>query len=205
GDLNGHIGAATDGYPGVHGGFGFGVRNEEGCSILDFSMTHDLVVVNLYFKKRDHYLITFLSWGHCTQIDYLLVRRGKFKACKDYKVFPVEACSSQHRLLSGQRMREGSVVPSILWKNLTGDAKEAFRSRVAEGVSTQVEVISSSDANSMWNILASIIKDATKDTLGVAIRTSKTHTSRKKSWWLGGEVQSKVAVKQARFRELFSC
>ncbi|GKD78308.1 craniofacial development protein 2-like protein, partial [Tanacetum coccineum] len=29
GDLNGHIGAAADGYEGVHGGFGFGERNEE--------------------------------------------------------------------------------------------------------------------------------------------------------------------------------
>ncbi|GJW49720.1 retrovirus-related pol polyprotein LINE-1 [Tanacetum coccineum] len=30
GDLNGHIGATTEGYSGVHGGFGYGVRNEEG-------------------------------------------------------------------------------------------------------------------------------------------------------------------------------
>ena len=34
GDVNGHIGAAADGYAGVHGGFGFGVRNDEGQSIL---------------------------------------------------------------------------------------------------------------------------------------------------------------------------
>ncbi|GKG25939.1 craniofacial development protein 2-like protein, partial [Tanacetum coccineum] len=30
GDLNGHIRSAADGYAGVHGGFGFGARNEEG-------------------------------------------------------------------------------------------------------------------------------------------------------------------------------
>ncbi|GJZ81413.1 hypothetical protein Tco_0646407, partial [Tanacetum coccineum] len=58
------------------------------------------------------------------------------------------------------RRREGSVVPRILWKHLNGDALEAFSSRVAQGVSTQIEVISTSDAESMWNILASIIKDA---------------------------------------------
>ncbi|GKG21374.1 craniofacial development protein 2-like protein, partial [Tanacetum coccineum] len=34
GDLNGHIGAATDEYTGVHGGFGYGARNEEGRMIL---------------------------------------------------------------------------------------------------------------------------------------------------------------------------
>ncbi|GJR12094.1 cleavage/polyadenylation specificity factor, 25kDa subunit [Tanacetum coccineum] len=55
------------------------------------------------------------------------------------------------------------------------------------------------------NTLASIIKDAVKDTLGVAIRISKTHTARRESWWLCEEVQSIVVVKQARFRELLSC
>ncbi|GJT38601.1 craniofacial development protein 2-like protein [Tanacetum coccineum] len=36
GHLNGHIGAATKGYSGVHGGFGYRVKNEEYRSILDF-------------------------------------------------------------------------------------------------------------------------------------------------------------------------
>ncbi|GKA74309.1 retrovirus-related pol polyprotein LINE-1 [Tanacetum coccineum] len=93
------------------------------------------------------------------------------------------------------RRREGSAVPRILWKNLNGDTSEAFSSRVAQGVSSQIEVISTSDAESMWNILASIIKDAVKDSLGVAIGTSKTHTARRESWWLCEDVQSKVAVK----------
>ncbi|GKF51388.1 hypothetical protein Tco_0147855, partial [Tanacetum coccineum] len=77
--------------------------------------------------------------------------------------------------------------------------------RVAEGVATQVEVLSTSDAESMWNILATSIKEAAKDTLGVAIGSSKTHTARMESWWLCEEVQSKVAAKQARFREILSC
>ncbi|GJY73080.1 retrovirus-related pol polyprotein LINE-1, partial [Tanacetum coccineum] len=46
---------------------------------------------------------------------------------------------------------------------------------------------------------------ATKDILGVAIGTSKTHTTRREFWWLCEEVQSKVVVKQARFKELLSC
>ncbi|GJW66964.1 hypothetical protein Tco_0121388 [Tanacetum coccineum] len=57
----------------------------------------------------------------------------------------------------------------------------------------------------MLNILASVIKDAGKDTLSVAIGTSKTHKACKESWWLGEEVQYKVAEKQARFSdEVFS-
>ncbi|GJV69187.1 retrovirus-related pol polyprotein LINE-1 [Tanacetum coccineum] len=201
-----------EGYSGVHGGFGYGVRNKEGRSILDFATAYDLAVVNSYFKKRDHHLITFQSGGHCTQIDYLLVRQGDRKACKDCKVFPGEACSSQHRLLAMdtlfkrvQRRRVGSAAPRILWKNLNGDVTEAFRSRVSEGVSAQIEAISVSDANSMWNFLAGIIRDAVKDSLGEVIGSSKTHTARRESWWLCEEVQSKVAEKQARFRELLSC
>ncbi|GKE33866.1 hypothetical protein Tco_1453188, partial [Tanacetum coccineum] len=95
GDLNGHIGAATEGYAGVYGGFAYGVRNEK--------------------------------------------------------------------------------------------------------------VLTASDADSMWNILASNIKDVAKDTLSVAIRTSNTHMTKRESWWLCEEVKSKVAVKQARFRELLLC
>ncbi|GKD76647.1 hypothetical protein Tco_1339268 [Tanacetum coccineum] len=91
---------------------------------------------------------------------------------------------------SVQQKRMGNVVPRILWKNLIGDATEAFRSRVVEGDPTQVNVISTSDVDSMLNILASVIKDAAKDTLSVAIGTSKTHKACRESWWVGEEVFS---------------
>nr|GEV26674.1 hypothetical protein [Tanacetum cinerariifolium] len=185
GDLNRHIGETTEGYSIVDEGFGYGLRNEEGRSILDFATAHDLAVVNSYFKKRDHHLITFQSRG--------------------------EACYFRHRLLAmdtlfkrGQHRRVGSATPRILWNNLNGNAMEAFRSRVSGGVSTQIEAISASDANSMWNILASIIKDAVKDYLGVAIGTSKTHTDRRESWWLCEEVQYKVEKKKVMFKELIT-
>ncbi|GJT87341.1 hypothetical protein Tco_1069058 [Tanacetum coccineum] len=82
---------------------------------------------------------------------------------------------------------------------------EVFRSRVAKGVSRQVEVLAASDADSMWNILASNIKNAGKDTLGVAIKSSKTHMAQRESWWLCEEVQSIITMKQVGFRELLSC
>nr|GEY35656.1 hypothetical protein [Tanacetum cinerariifolium] len=52
GNLNGHIGAAADGYAGVHGGFDYGARNEKGRTILEFATAHDLVVANSFFKKK---------------------------------------------------------------------------------------------------------------------------------------------------------
>ncbi|XP_071699055.1 uncharacterized protein [Rutidosis leptorrhynchoides] len=70
GDLIGHIGAEAEGYEGAHGGFGFGPRNEEGRSILEFAIAHELVVANSFFKKRDAQLATFHSGGRRTQIDF---------------------------------------------------------------------------------------------------------------------------------------
>nr|GEW98064.1 hypothetical protein [Tanacetum cinerariifolium] len=153
GDLNGHIGATTEGYLGAHGGFGYEVRNEEGEA---YSFQHRLLAMDTLFKRV-------------------------------------------------QRMRVRSAAPRILWKNLNGDVAEAFRPRVSKGVTTQIEAISASDADSMWNTLASIIKDASKDSFGVAIGTSKIYTTHRESWWPCEEVQSKVAEKQARFKELLSC
>nr|GEU78756.1 putative RNA-directed DNA polymerase, eukaryota, reverse transcriptase zinc-binding domain protein [Tanacetum cinerariifolium] len=60
GNLNGHIEAVADGYAGVHEGFGFGDRNEEGRSILEAfpsetcSSRHRLVIVDVLFEKQRH-------------------------------------------------------------------------------------------------------------------------------------------------------
>ncbi|XP_071698911.1 uncharacterized protein [Rutidosis leptorrhynchoides] len=75
GDLNGHVGTDVEGCAGVHGGFGYGARNEEELSILEFAVAHDLVVVNSFYRKTDAQLATFHSGGHSTQIDYLLFRK----------------------------------------------------------------------------------------------------------------------------------
>ena len=61
GDLNGHVGKANRGYERVHGGYGFGERNEMGDAILDFAVGYDLAIANTFFKKRNVHLITFKS------------------------------------------------------------------------------------------------------------------------------------------------
>ncbi|XP_071687936.1 uncharacterized protein [Rutidosis leptorrhynchoides] len=86
--------AEAEGYEGAHGGFGFGPRNEEGRSILEFSIAHELVVPNSFFKKRDAQLATFYSGGRSTQIDFLLLRKGELRTCKDCMVLPALTCSS---------------------------------------------------------------------------------------------------------------
>ncbi|GKB80367.1 retrovirus-related pol polyprotein LINE-1, partial [Tanacetum coccineum] len=90
---------------------------------------------------------------------------------------------------------------------IVGDGHSIQEGSTQEGRECGAEnpAISASDANSMWNFLTSIIRDAAKDSLGEALGSSKTHMARRESWWLCEEVQSKVAEKQARFRELVSC
>ncbi|MCX8789090.1 exonuclease/endonuclease/phosphatase family protein [Vibrio parahaemolyticus] len=99
GDLNGHVGKINNGYERNHGGFGFGNRNEEGSSILDFSIAWDLLLANTYFKKREEHLITYKSGSSISQIDFLLTRKSDQKLCKDCKVIPGEHVTTQHRLL----------------------------------------------------------------------------------------------------------
>ena len=59
GDLNRHVGKEADGYNSVHEGYGFGVRNTEGERVLEMGTTLDMVVWNIFFKKRDSRLITY--------------------------------------------------------------------------------------------------------------------------------------------------
>ena len=45
-DLNGHVGTSRYGFDSIHGGFSFGERNESGNSILDFTLSYDLILGN---------------------------------------------------------------------------------------------------------------------------------------------------------------
>ena len=70
GDLNGPVGTSRYGFDSVHGGFGFGERNESGNSILDFALSYDLILANTWFRKRESHLITFRSGSSASQIDF---------------------------------------------------------------------------------------------------------------------------------------
>ena len=71
GDLNGHVGEDMDGFEGVHGGNGFGNRNEDGKIILELAMAHSLIVMNTCFEKKSAKKVTYES-GECkTVVDYI--------------------------------------------------------------------------------------------------------------------------------------
>jgi hypothetical protein len=99
GDLNGHVGSTRVDFDGVHEGFGYGSRNQEGEDILNFALAYDLFVTNTLFRKRVSHLVTFSSGQHCSQIDFILARREDMHACLDCKVIPGECVVPQHKLV----------------------------------------------------------------------------------------------------------
>jgi hypothetical protein len=99
GDLNGHVGSTRVCFIGVHGGFEYRSRNQEGEGILNFVLAYDLIVVNTLFIKRVSHLITFSSGRHCSQIDFNLVRREDMHTCLDCKVIPGECVMPQHKVM----------------------------------------------------------------------------------------------------------
>lgn len=192
GDFNGHIGERSDGYPGAHGGFGFGVRNVGGSALLEFATALDLVIVNSVFQKRAEHLITFSSGGLNTQIDYLLMRKRDARACVDCKVFRSEACASQHRLLAmdlsiggrdARRTRESR--PRILWKDLKGEKAAEFRESLFKEGCFDL----SGDVNCRWSNMAKAIRCVGEKVVGVS---SGKFSGHKESWWWNEEVQNKV-------------
>ncbi|KAD4586680.1 hypothetical protein E3N88_24281 [Mikania micrantha] len=172
GDFNGHIGKEIEGYPSIHGGQGFGTRNEGGINLLDFAMAHDLGIVNSIFKKRDSHLITFSSGGHDTQIDYLLMRRGDRSRWLDCKVLPGDAVVSQHRLLvtdiaiRKKLVEEKKHEPMIICGCLKGEKIAEFRDKVIAGKDSRMY----EDTNSMWEAMSDNVTRVAQETLGMTTR-----------------------------------
>ncbi|XP_071728948.1 uncharacterized protein [Rutidosis leptorrhynchoides] len=90
----------------------------------------------------------------------------------------------------------------ILWKKLNRVKADTFRSTVAKRMSVEVKYVALIDADQMWNRLASTVRESAKEALGVVVGTTRAHKGSRESWWFSEDVQSKVALKQARFREL---
>ncbi|XP_059285611.1 uncharacterized protein LOC132039083 [Lycium ferocissimum] len=137
GNFNGHIGTSARGYDDVHGGFGFGDKNEGGTALLDFVRAFNLVIANFSFQKREEHLVTFRSMRAKTQIDYLLSRKCDRRLCTDCKVIPSENLTTQHRLLvmdleikRKRRKRVVSGQPKIKWDTLNKDNAQELAERL---------------------------------------------------------------------------
>ncbi|KAL6582642.1 hypothetical protein OROMI_004720 [Orobanche minor] len=157
GDLNGHVGVSRDGFESVHGGFGFGDRNEAGNGILDFALAYDLGIMNTWFEKRDSHLVTYRNGGTASQIDFFLVRNVWRKSLTNCKVIPGESAATQHRVvvldLRGKRhlrKRRPQVDPRIKWWKLQGESRHTFVAKISDNGESKGNGPSSKDT-SWWN------------------------------------------------------
>src|SRR2546425_5046147 len=89
------MGEKVDGYEGVHGGKGYGVRNTEGEMLLEFADAMKLVVLNTWFTKNESKKVTYESGGNKTVVDYMLVRRCDLAKVTDINVIGSEECVKQ--------------------------------------------------------------------------------------------------------------
>lgn len=203
GDLNGHVGTSNTGFEGVHGGFGYGIRNQEGEDVLSFALAYDMIVANTLFKKRESHLVTFSSGQHCSQIDFILSRREDRGACLDCKVIPGESVVHQHKLVVAdfrfrirvQRDKRAKVARTKWWK-LNGEVAQAFKERVIKEGPWEEE----GDADSMWMKMATCIRKVASEEFGVS-RGSRREV--KDTWWWNDDVQKAIKEKKDCFRRLY--
>ena len=57
------------------GCYWLGSGREEGGRVNKFAMAFDLSIVNTFFEKRPHHLVTYKSGGRKSQIDFLMCKR----------------------------------------------------------------------------------------------------------------------------------
>ena len=204
GDWNGHVGKSADGFPQVHGGFGFGERNAEGGRLLDFAVAHDLVIGNTLFEKRDSHLITYASGDNQTQIDYILIRRRLRKFIRDVKVIPGEECLSQHRLLvcilqvtAPARVRRRFTPRLRTWKLRDPACTAAFEAKFAEKcASGPVADSATQSPEEIWSHLKSGLNSAAEEVCGY----TKNHQWRKETWWWNSRVDEAVKEKRRCYK-----
>ena len=201
-DLNCHVGERENGFEGIHGGKGFGMRNNEGERFLEMAVGLDLFVANTGFQKRTQHLVTYKSGQHESQIDYLLTRKRDRRTIMDCKVIPGEPLVMQHRLLvmdlrmgkvSKKKRTRGKKIK--IW-NLKGEKKMEYKEKVRECRETWQQEETQDNGNRReieWKEMSTILPEVAAQVCGV---TSGAAPKRNDSWWWNPEVQEAVKEKK---------
>ncbi|CAH9115852.1 unnamed protein product [Cuscuta epithymum] len=204
GDLNVHVGSSRDGFESIHGGHGFGTRNEAGKNILDFASTYELAIMNTWFRKRDSHLVTYRSGANSTQIDYFLVRTTRRTSYTDCKVIPGESVVTQHRMLvldfrgkNHRRQIKQQVEPKIKWWRLEGDLQQSFAHKMFGEDVWRID--NGTHVEDAWLSMELTINKVAKEVLG----ESKGCLPPKKdtSWW-NDDVKQAIRNKRYCYKKL---
>jgi len=174
GDLNAHVGALKDGFEGVHGGKGYGSRNEEGEMLLEFADAMQLVILNTWFQKDKSRLVTFESAGNRTVVDYMLVRKCNRTLVTNVKVAQNEECIPQHKLIvcnvvmreSLKKKKAAFVSKCKVWKLQDADVGKRFEEKVKRIAAARIKGTVESEWNSMKDCMLSVAEEVCGKTKG---------------------------------------
>ena len=208
GDLNCHVGEIGNGFEGVHGGKGFGVRNNEGERLLELAEGLDLFVANTGFQKKVQHLVTYKSGQYESQIDYLLTRKRDRRSIMDCKVIPAEPVVMQHRLLvmdlrmGRVKKKKQTTVKKIKVWNLKDEKKLEYKQKVRERREEwqQEEMLENGNGRELeWNEMKTILPEVATQVCGV---TSGTSNRESESWWWNVEAQEAIKEKKVAWKAL---
>ncbi|VDP22621.1 unnamed protein product [Heligmosomoides polygyrus] len=116
GDLNGHVGAAKDGYS-CHGGFGYGSRNVDGERILEYAESHSLTIIGFVLvKDRDRSIVT----------DAKVVPNEMVERCGTARIKLWRMREKEAAVISGVRLLTVTTVDET-WKKATDAIRQAAR------------------------------------------------------------------------------
>ncbi|MBJ5565721.1 hypothetical protein JGG61_23040, partial [Salmonella enterica subsp. enterica serovar London] len=200
GDLNGHVGVKSDGYEGIHGGFGFGLRNSEGERILEFCDALGLIVGNTVFRREEKRLVKYESGGTKSMLDYILLRKADRRMVKNIKVIPGEECVTQHHLVVGdfvmrKLQKKGKQLhpPRLrVWKL----QDKNVQSRFAEALRAKGEAVTErSDVEAKWEAMKSNWVKAAEEVCG----WTKGAPRHRVTWWWNDNVANIIQEKNAVF------
>jgi Reverse transcriptase (RNA-dependent DNA polymerase) len=204
GDFNGHVGEEVEGFEGVHGGMGFGKRNQEGNRLLEFADSREMIVVNTWFDKEEEEKVSYES-GECRSvIDYFLVPKEERSRVIDAKAIVGEPCMVQHKLMVcevgvGERGEKGQapfVSKCKVWKLRESEVKVRF----AEVVNSKLEggEGKGNGVDGIWTNLKQCLLEGAEEVCG---RTKKPKMHEETFWW-NEECKEVVAEKRLRYKEL---
>jgi exonuclease III len=205
GDFNGHVGEQVMGFPETHGGRGVGERNREGERLLEFAEAMNMVVVNTWFDKPQHRLVTYESGDAKTQVDYILLDRGERKHIRDIGVIKSIECVRQHYLLVMKWTLKPLVQQPVIrtqkvrtWKLRDAAIRTQF-SKIVEREARKHKRSKYTSVDAVWQQFKMAIMAAAEKVCGI----SKGSCRERKPWIWNNAVQQAVKAKRQRFQEWY--
>ena len=192
GDLNVHVWISREAIERIYCGWGVGEKNEEVEMATYFAMAFDLSIVNTFFEKRPHHLVTYKIGGRESQIDFLMCRRQQLNEVKNCKVVNGESVAAQHRVLvldwdikcSKRRVPE-QVTLNIKWWRLK---EENLKIQFREKVLSERRLLE--NVQEWWEENSTVILRAGQEVLGMT--TGRRPPGDKETWWWNDGVKDAI-------------